>query len=113
MHVAEPHIEGAMTSVVSHVEDETAVRTQTQRFLETLPQDFPISLVTKVRYNLDRVYPNFRAVIDSVVMVDEQRKEKLPPVCEAMEETFNAVAKGVDGGYLLSQPCIMHHFEMN
>lgn len=111
LHVVEPDIVGPMTTVVKHVEDETEVRTNTQKLLDQLEDKGQFRLIEKTSYDLVRSYRDFDEIVESIVMVDEARASKLPEVRSEMEQTFLEEAEQTEQGNMLSQPCIMHHFE--
>lgn len=112
VHFVEPDVEGPMTEVVTHVEDETKVRSQTQIFLNLLSETGKFTLLEHYQYDIERTYADFGAVVKSIVMVDPARAARLPAVQEEMENTFHSVSVKTTEGYSLLQPCNLHHFEI-
>jgi ubiquinone/menaquinone biosynthesis C-methylase UbiE len=110
LHIADPLPLGGMTEIVKPLEDETLVRTRSQARLARL-QDPAFKLVEHRTYDLVRVFDSFDEVVARVVASSPARASRLPEAIQAMKSGFDRHAQPVSGGYEISQPCALFHFE--
>ena len=112
LSVFEPRPYGAMTEVIKPIEDETAVRTQTQNMLEKGVNGF--IEVKQEEYNLCRRIESVEALIARVVAADPKRatRAKNPAIVAQVVSTFGDLAQRLpDGHYELTQPTLHMSFE--
>lgn len=103
----EPRPKGAMTEVISPIEDETEVRTNAQSLLSAPP--IPFTLLEIVGYETERYFASMEDMIRKTVAVDPER-DKLAQdstVRQEVEKRFNRLAEYLpDGIYRLKQPSV-------
>lgn len=106
----EPLPTGPMSEVLSPIEDETVVRTNSQALLAASPA--PFVLEETVPYEIARTHADLEAMILDAVEVDAARAERAaqPDVVAAVAERFARLAAPVEGGFELRQPCKLYRF---
>lgn len=109
LHVVEPDTEGAMTSVVRLVDDETEVRNATAAFLDAAVTSGRVQELVRCHYDLVRRFASFDALAERVVLTDPARAEGFARHRDAMRAEFDRVAKPAAGGWDVSQPCTAYH----
>ena len=112
LHVVDPLPFGDMSEVMKPLEDETHVRTMSQKRLDELDPD-KFSLVKRHKYTPDRTVKDLDAFIKSCIAVDPRRADRLEQSREEIAERFAHYAKPIEGGFRLTQPCVMYHFTVN
>lgn len=113
LHVVEPFPYGTMFDVVSMVEDETFVRTNSHKTLDRLDEDQRFRLLAKDVYVLTREFPTFEVFLDKIVRPDSDRASKYEAVASEMRDTYDRVIENVNGVRVLHQPCAAYHFEVS
>jgi SAM-dependent methyltransferase len=106
----EPKPYGAMTEVVSPIDDETEVRTNSQYLLCNPPR--PFELVDTVEYQTERRFSSVDAVIPAIIVVDPEREKFAgdPLVRQEVEKRFSELAERVaNGAFRLTQPSVFVH----
>ncbi len=111
LHVADPRPFGQLTEVLLHVDDETEVRTISQKRMDNLHANGNFVLVSKDEYTLVRTFKNFNELTSKLIMNDTTRAERLPSVRDKMETAFHKLSKKTEMGFVLNQPCVSFHFE--
>ena len=108
LHVVDPLPEGASTEVMRPIEDEGEVRRATHARLDRI--DGKVwTLVEKSSYTIDRPYADLDEYLESVILVDPSRAERLPETKEVLADLFADWAVRRDGLFWLSQPCVLFH----
>lgn len=108
LHVVDPLPEGPASEVMRPIEDEGEVRRTTHARMDRL-DGHGWALVEKSTYTIDRPYADLDEYLQSVVLVDPTRAERLPETKEVLAGLFADWAEKRDGRYWLSQPCVLFH----
>ncbi|MEM8589007.1 MAG: class I SAM-dependent methyltransferase [Pseudomonadota bacterium] len=108
LHVVDPLPEGPATEVMRPIEDEGAVRRATHARMDRL-DGHGWTLVEKSTYTIHRPYADLDEYLQSVILVDPGRGERLPETRDLLAGLFADRAEQRDGRYWLSQPCVMYH----
>lgn len=111
LHVLDPRPGGSMSEVMRFLDDETHVRTESQRRLDQLAERGEFVLLAKQDYTTERSTPDFQTYLDATIAVDPRRAEKLPSVRAEMEAAFQRFGRKSADGVVLDQPCVAYHFQ--
>lgn len=111
LFVAEPKGFGGMTDIVKPVEDETKVRAAAAGFLEMLGAGPAFCLVERSDYVLTRRYPDYDALVQSVVYVDPARAAAFEARADAVRAGFDLHARPDGDGVLIDQPTALYLIE--
>ncbi|MGI9401584.1 MAG: class I SAM-dependent methyltransferase [Rhizobiaceae bacterium] len=113
LHVVEPFPYGSMFDVVRLVEDETEVRTNSHKVMDSLTDRSGFELVARSDYVLTREYPDFENLVNKIVSKDPERSARFQSVKKSMEQTYDRVICEEDGKRVLHQPCAAYHFRVS
>lgn len=109
----EPLPAGAMSEVISPIEDETAVRTGSQALLADPPAPFVLQEVA--RYAIARTFDGAEDLIRDAVQVDAARAERAarPEIAAEVAARYARLAERLPGGRgRLTQPCDLYRFAL-
>ncbi len=112
LHMVDPLPEGPSTEVMRPIEDEDEVRRATHARMDRIDGKL-WTLVEKSTYTIDRPYADLDEYLESVVLVDPSRAERLPETKEMLADLFAEWAVRRDGLFWLSQPCVLFHLTRN
>ncbi len=102
--VIEPTVEGDLSEMLRHVDDETIVRTAAQSALEKLVQEGHANETNAYDYIRNERYSGFDDFVSHIAAADGSRIEALTRNRELLEQDFRRLSAQDDRGYVLRQP---------
>ena len=102
--VIEPAVEGDLSEMLRHVDDETVVRTAAQTALMNLVQKGHANEADAYDYIRNERYSGFEDFVSRIAAADGSRVEALTRNRELLTQDFRRLSAQDDRGYVLRQP---------